>query len=410
MAGWQAAMRCSELLRIALRHTYGAGRGHLSVFMSSLAMAGLVLAIALLLTVLSVMNGFDREMRERILSLVPHITAHAAAGDRDPGALAARLRAHPAVTDATPFVAFQGLLLARGEAQPVAGLGLDEATRRRFVALASGPATAEQGLLLGAAVARRLGLSAGDPVTLVVPSPSGRGSPRTALEQVAAVVTTGTELDEALAVLPLAAASRLAGLDGASSGLRLHTSDIFAVERVRRELLGELPPGYYLTDWTLTHGNLYAAIQLSRRLISVLLLSIIAVAAFNVVSSLVLVVIDKRGAIAILRTLGATPGHIGALFLLQGGLIGLTGALAGAALGLLASLGLPRLVAVLEETLGFRLLATDVYPVSFIPVDVRAGDFLLVAGSALLMCLLAACYPALRAARLAPASVLQADS
>ena len=400
-------MRWAERARIARRYSYGAGRGHLCVFMSSLAMLGLVLAVALLLTVLSVMNGFDREMRERILSLVPHITAHAALGDRDPAALAARLTAHPAVLAATPFVAFQGLMLAGADAEPVAGLGLPADARARFAALAaSRGAGGEPGLMLGVAVARRLGLAPGDPVTLLVPAPASEGAPTTARFAVAALVDSGTELDETIAVLPLATASRLAGLDGAANGLRLHTNDIFDVQRLRQELLGALPPGYYLTDWTQTHGNLYAAIQLSRRLITVLLLSIIAVAAFNVVSSLVLVVMDKRGAIAILRTLGATPADIATLFLLQGGLIGLTGAVIGGALGLAASLALPRAVALVERLLGFRLLATDVYPVSFIPADARAADFLLVCGAALLMCLLAACYPALRAARLAPARVL----
>ena len=403
-------MGVAELARIALRHTFAARQGHLSVFMSTLAMIGLVLAIALLLTVLSVMNGFDREMRERILSLVPHITVHAALGDRDPRVLADTLLAQPAVLKATPFASFEGLAIAGGSVEAVAGLGLEPAALAEFAGLAlNGAPVRDEGLYLGGAVARRLGARAGSTVTLLVPARDGQGAPETAAFPLAGVIDTGTELDEALAVLPLGAASSLAGLAGGASGLRLHTTDLFDVGRIRRDLLPLLPPGYYLTDWTLTHGNLYEAIQLSRRLITVLLLSIIAVAAFNVVSSLVLVVMDKRGGIAILRTLGATPAQVGTLFLLQGGMIGVTGVALGSGLGLLASLGVPKLVATLERAAGFRLLATDVYPVSFIPSDARASDFALVAVAALLMCLCAACYPALRAARLAPAAVLQAD-
>jgi lipoprotein-releasing system permease protein len=403
-------MRGTELARIALRHTFAARQGHLSVFMSTLAMIGLVLAIALLLTVLSVMNGFDREMRERILALVPHVTAHAAAGDRDPAALRATLLGHPDVVEATPFVSFEGLAIGGGVVEAVAGLGLEPEALAAFTALGlGGTSLAGEGLYLGAAVARRLGAAAGDRITLLVPGRDGRGAPESAAFSLAGVIETGTELDESLAVLPLADASRLAGLGDGISGLRLHTTDLFDVSRVRRELLPLLPPGYYLTDWTLTHGNLYEAVQLSRRLITLLLLSIIAVAAFNVVSSLVLVVMDKRGTIAILRTLGATPAQVGGLFLLQGGMIGVTGGMIGCGLGFLGSVAVPGLVAAVERAAGIRLLATDVYPVSFIPSDARGSDFALVAASALFMCLFAACYPALRAARLAPAAVLQGD-
>jgi lipoprotein-releasing system permease protein len=216
------------------------------------------------------------------------------------------------------------------------------------------------------------------------------------------VLHTGTELDRTLAISGLAA---LTGLVGTSTvqGLRLHVTDLFAVAQTSRALLPLLPPGFYLTDWTMTHGNLYAAIQLSRRLISLLLLSIIAVAAFNLVSSLILVVIDKREDIAILRALGARPATIGQLFLLQGALVGIFGSLLGCLGGALFSWLVPRAVSALD----WQLLSTEVYPVSFIPVDLRPLDFLLVGGAAVVLCLLAAVYPALRAARLAPARVLQ---
>lgn len=411
-------MRSSERIAIAWRYSFRGGSGQLASFMSGLAMLGLVLAVAVLLTVLSVMNGFDREMRERILSLVPHITVHAVGGGRGEEGVARRLLAHPDVLSATPFVQFQGLLMRDGGVEAIAGLGLSAAEGRELQAMtenASGEtflAGTQDGLLLGAPLAERLNLATGDSVTLLVPTVSGgRGVTATGTRvfTIRGLLRTGTELDETLAVLSLEAASDLAGLDGAPGGYRLHTADIFRVSEIGRDLSLSVPPGYYLTNWTMTHGNLYAAIQLSRQLISLLLLSIIGVAAFNVVSSLVLVVIDKRSDIAILRTLGAAPRDIAMIFLCQGGLIGVAGALLGGLLGGLLSVAVPWAVNAVERLLDARLLATDVYPVSFIPVDLRAGDFALVALAALLLCLAAALYPAARAARLAPADVLQRE-
>lgn len=411
-------MRGSDRFALATRYTFSGsgGSAQLSSFMSGLAMLGLVFAVAVLLTVLSVMNGFDREMRERILSLVPHITVHALDGvDADDG-LGQQLAAHPDVMSASPFVQFQGLLMREGGVEAVAGLGVEALDGRVLQEMTEDAADAEfldgddSGLLLGAPLAARLGLSTGQRLTLLVPVLSGgRGitSTRTQVFTIRGLLNTGTELDEDLAVVSLAAASSLAGLGGAPSGYRLHTADIFRVSAIANELAGGLPPGYYLTNWTMTHGNLYAAIQLSRQLITLLLLSIIGVAAFNVVSSLVLVVIDKRGDIAILRTLGASPRDIASIFLSQGLLIGVTGAFLGSVLGAALSLAVPAAVSALERLAGSRLLATDVYPVSFIPVDLRFQDFALVSFAALFLCLAAALYPAIRAARLAPAEVLQ---
>jgi lipoprotein-releasing system permease protein len=227
--------------------------------------------------------------------------------------------------------------------------------------------------------------------------------------RLAGVLETRTELDEVAAIVPLALASELAGIGSDVNGLRIVTRDLFDVARIGWELVNNMPPGYYATNWLMTHGNLYSAIQLSRDLIKVLLFSIIAVAAFNVVSSLVLVVFDKQGNIAILRTLGASPGDIAAIFVLQGAMIGLVGVVLGALLGALGSQAVPNLVAGLERLLGINFLNTDVYPVSFLPVDLLLSDVLMVGGIALVMCVVAAIYPALRAARLAPALVLNQD-
>jgi len=211
------------------------------------------------------------------------------------------------------------------------------------------------------------------------------------------------------ALVPIARASELAGLGSAVSGLRIVTRDLFAVSRIGWELVNEMPAGYYATNWMMTHGNLYSAIQLSRDLVTILLFSIIAVAAFNVVSSLVLVVFDKQGDIAILRTLGTAPRDIAIVFVLQGGMIGVVGVALGAAFGAVGSLLVPGLVSELERLLDMNFLNTDVYPVSFLPVDLLWRDILLVGGVAFAMCVVAAVYPALRASRLAPAMILNQD-
>ncbi|PLW82196.1 ABC transporter permease [Kineobactrum sediminis] len=406
-----------ELLRIALRYGFAFGRGYLSTFLSSLSTLGLVLAIALLITVLSVMNGFDKEMRERILAMVPHITLYSQQPLRDWEPLAATLATHPEVVSVNPFVQFDALFLRGREIETATGIGLDAETEGGLLAALSPAQRAEfrarpDSLLLGSGLAARLEVTEGDNLTVIVPragSSNAARDARFASVVLVGIVHTATELDESAAVVRLARASELAGLEGGISGLQLRSRDLFSVDRLGWELLNELPSGFYSTNWMMTHGNLYAAIQLSRDLVSILLFSIIAVAAFNVVSSLVLVVFDKQGDIAILRTLGATGADISWVFVIQGAMIGMVGGILGSLCGVLLSLAIPPLVAGLEQLLGFHFLDTDVYPVSFLPVDILAADILQVAGIALLMCVLAALYPARRAAQLAPALILHQE-
>ncbi|MEM1111079.1 MAG: FtsX-like permease family protein [Pseudomonadota bacterium] len=417
-------MNLATLLRIALRNTFAWGKGYLSSFLSSLSMAGLVLAISLLITVLSVMNGFDKEMRERILGLVPHITIYSHLPMRDWRDVMAQLASDEQVESVAPFVEFDSLFMRGSTIETARAIGLalvdeegGELRQARLLQLLPEDELRAfiadpRGLALGQGLAGRLGVVPGDTVTLIAPAEGNALSARAARFEtltLRAVLRTDTELDQSAAFLALPAAAELAAMGDAVSGLRVTTRDLFAVSDTAWHLLNSLPPGYYSTTWMMTHGNLYAAIQLSRDLVTILLLSIIAVAAFNVVSSLVLVVFDKRGGIAILRTLGAAPRHIALVFLLQGGLIGLVGVVLGTLFGVGLSLSVPQAVAYLEEWLGFRFLNTDVYPVSFLPVDILPRDIAVVAGAAFIMCLLAAIYPAVRAARLAPAAVLQSE-
>jgi len=410
----------TERLRIAVRYTFAFGQGHLSAFLSSLSMLGLVLAISLLIIVLSVMNGFDKEMRERILALVPHITLYSDSPIVDWRNDVALLKSHPQVVAVAPFAQFDALVTRGTNIETVRGIGLDSDEAGSFAPLlpyleaheAARFRAQEDGLILGAGVAQHLGVKVGERLNLIVPGAgrAGQMAPtRFKTVQLSAILNTGTELDQAVALVHLAVASDLAGLHGHVSGFRVTTRQLFAVQQISWELQDSLPPGFYSTNWMMTHGNLYSAIQLSRDLISILLFSIIAVAAFNVVSSLVLVVLDKQGNIAILRTLGATGADIAWVFVLQGGMIGLVGVVLGSIAGALGSLAVPGLVSSLERLLGMRFLNTDVYPVSFLPVDLLARDVITVGGIALGMCVIASIYPARRAAKMAPAMILNQD-
>jgi lipoprotein-releasing system permease protein len=406
-------------LGFALRYTFGIRDGHLSTFLSNLSMLGLVMAIGLLIVVLSVMNGFDKEMRERILSLVPHVTVYSHHPIEDWQEQMAVVAAHPDVVEVSAFTQFDALFMRGSDIETARGIGLDAADdiaiHRLLGDLDPGLRTEflqrPDALVLGRGVAERLGVNPGERLTLIVPGTgqsAGQGARFESL-YLSGLLDTGTELDQGVALVHLPLASRLAGLGEAVNGLRVTTRDLFAVSRIGWELMNNLPSGFYTTNWMMTHGNLYSAIQLSRDLVGFLLLSIIAVAAFNVVSSLVLVVFDKQGNIAILRTLGASPGDIAWVFVLQGAMIGMVGVAVGSALGALGSQLVPDLVVFLERILNMRFLNTDVYPVSFLPVDLLLRDVLVVGGVAFAMCVLAALYPALRAAQVAPAAVLNQD-
>ena len=285
-------MSAAEIFRVALRYTFAFGRGYLSSFLSGLSMIGLVVAIALLVTVMSVMNGFDREMRERILSLVPHVTLYSHYPVEDWEAVKQQVLEHPQVVAANVFGRFDALLINNSEIETAAVLGLDMAPGRLPDELRDylSPAQAEaaaadpDAILLGSQLGLALGVGEGDVLTLVVPSAESLDpqAARFASFNVRGLLTTGTELDNSAALVPLSAVARVRGADRAVEGLRLTTSDIFGASDIGWQLRADLPPGFYATNWMNTHGNLYAAIQLSRDLIAILLFSIIAVAAFNV--------------------------------------------------------------------------------------------------------------------------------
>jgi lipoprotein-releasing system permease protein len=409
-------VRSNQTFRIASRYTLGWRKGYLSSFLSLLSMLGMVLAITLLILVLSVMNGFDREMRDNILALVPQLTIKSWVPPTDWQASGERLLEHPEVIAVAPYVELQGMLVKGREVDTVLAYGIS-APAEEVAGGLTGVLPAQewrdfvaqpQAVLLGKSLARRLSVSVGDRVSLIVPAGQGSGSATHYQHlQVSGLLDSGTEIDESAAFLHLALAAELAGKPGQVDGYRLQLTDLFAAPRVGWELVNTMPPGFYAADWTTTHGNLYTAIQMSRDMVGILLLSIIAIAAFNVVSSLVLVVIDKRSDIAILRALGASPGDINAIFIQQGLIIALVGTVLGTLFGVLASLWVTDIVALIEAFFDVRFLNTDVYPIGYMPSDLRLADVLMINTVAVVLCFLAALYPARRAAKLPPAEALR---
>lgn len=409
-------VRNSQIFSIASRYTLAWRKGYLSSFLSLLSMLGLVLAIALLILVLSVMNGFDREMRENILALVPQLTIKSWLPPDDWQASRDQLLKHPQVVSAAPYVELQGMMVKGNQVETVLVFGIS-AQQEQLAGGITRVVAAQQwqdflvqseGMLLGKALAKRLSLEPGDRATLIVPGVNfSTTSARYRHLQISGLLDSGTEIDESAAFIHLSLAAELAGKPGQVDGYRLQLTDLFAAPRVGWELVNAMPPGFYATDWTMTHGNLYAAIQMSRDLVGILLLSIIAIAAFNVVSSLVLVVVDKTSDIAILRALGASPADINKIFLLQGLIIALVGTVLGTALGVFASLWVTEIVAGIEGIFNVTFLDTDVYPIGYMPSDLRLADVFMINAVAAVLCFLAALYPARRAAKLPPAEALR---
>jgi lipoprotein-releasing system permease protein len=404
---------------IGLRYTRSRQRSRLVSFISLVSIAGLALGVGLLITVLSVMNGFDREMQQRILGLVSHLNLVSYQPVDNWQALAERAETHPGVIAAAPYVALQGMWVGRGRTTPTRLQAVDPVAERRVSIIAehmvdgsldslSGQAS---GVVISQFLARKLGVSTGQKLTLVIPESSNRGQrvlPRMSRFTVVGVYHTGTELDNALALTGLKAGSELAGHAGKVRGLRLKLDDIFLAPEIGRQLAASIAPGrLYSRHWGQTHGNLYHAIQLSRRLVGILLFMIIAVAAFNVISTLIMVVRDKQGDIAILRAMGSSPRQIMTVFMVQGSLIGVIGTVAGVLIGIAFSLTITDLVAAVETVMDIQFLKADVYPVSYLPADLRGSDILLVSAVALGMSFLATLYPSWRAARTQPAEVLR---
>lgn len=399
---------------IGFRYSADRSGNQLVSFLSRLSMIGLILGVALLVVVLSVMNGFDREMRNRILALVPHITLQPwSTQEIDWQQLQKDVEAHSRVVATAPFVQGNAMLIKGGAVEPSIFYGVDPVAEKRVSRIQEyvdldilQPGAA--GVILGKALADRLKVDVADRVTLGVPQAEGRQNVRFVQMTVAAVVATGTELDQQLMLMHIDQARALF-TEAPPVSLRVSVDDVFAAPQIAWELASVHGRDYLLKDWSQQFGNMYHAIQMSRKLVVIMLLAVVAVAVFNVVSTLVMVVNDKRADIGILRSQGASQGDILRIFLTYGAVIGAVGASAGGVIGVLLALGVSDLVAGVENLFGLKLLQSDVYPINYLPSDVRIPDVVMVCATAYVMSLLATIYPAWRASRMAPAEALRSS-
>ena len=384
-------------------------------------MIGLALGVVVMIVVLSVMNGFDHEMRTRVLGMVPHATIESGEPINDWQALASRVKQNKQVEAVAPFTQMQGLLTNNGNVQKILLNAIDPAQERK-VSIIDGfmkqgslddLVAGGFGVVIGDKAATKLGVGMGDKVTFVSPevtvTPAGM-FPRMKRFTVVGIFHVGAgELDGYLGVTNLQDLARLhRWKPDQVQGLRLKFDDLFQAPRTAWSIAQQLGENHYFArDWTRTHGNLYQAIRMEKAMIGLLLLLIVAVAAFNIISTLVMVVNDKKGDIAILRTLGATPGTIMAIFMVQGTVIGVVGTLIGAVVGIFAALNVSAAISALEGLIGHKFLNADVYFIDYLPSQVQSQDVVLVCAAALVLSFLATLYPAWRAARTQPAEALR---
>ena len=401
---------------IGLRYTRARRRDQFISFMSLSSMIGLMLGVAVLITVLSVMNGFDRELKQRILGMVSQSTIHATEPVQNWRKLVQIAEASPGVTAAAPMSQVQGMHTANGQVNGAVITGIapefeknvsilpNFMTQGQMSALSDGG----YGIVLGQQLADVLGVRMGDSVTLVLPEATLSAAgviPRFKRFTVVGLFKVGAEVDGLLAYVHYADAGRLLRIGDRVQGVRLKVDDLFAVRATNERLLATLPPYFYASDWTQTQGSLFNAIKMEKAMMSLLLLLIVAVAAFNIVSSLVMVVNDKKSDIAILRTLGATPGMIQRIFLVQGTAVGLGGTIAGVGLGVLLSLTVSDIAAGYERLMNVRLF--DAYFVNYLPTQLDWFDVTWVGLTAFILSFLATIYPARQAGRIQPAEALR---
>jgi lipoprotein-releasing system permease protein len=397
------------------------GRGFLS-FIATISLGGVALGVAVLIAVLSVMNGFEKELRGRILSLMPHATISAfGSGLGDWQAVADRARDNEAILATAPYIEEQALLIAGGESAGVAVTGilpeLERGVSQLPAQMAAGSFEALQpgayGIVLGSELAKALQLEIGDRVVMAtsqaVVTPLGVMSRMRGFKLVGTFSSGLYEFDRNFAYIHLEDAAKLYRKGSQVTGLRLKVADIFAAPRVVREFALALGGGYYINDWTNKNANFFHNIQLAKSMFFIILSMVVAVAAFNIVSTLVMIVKDKRSEIAILRTMGATPRSILAIFMTQGIGIGLLGTVIGVALGVTLAWSLEWLVRGLEVLLDTKFINAEVYNIGELPAQVIWTDVLKIAVVAFLLCLVSTIYPSWRAARTQPAQALRHD-
>ena len=405
---------------IGLRYTRARQRTRFISVISAFSIIGIALGMTALITVLSVMNGFQREIRTRILGVASHVQLSGPQGTLTRwSTVAAQASRHEQVVAVAPFVAAQGLLTNGAAVRGAFIRGVLPAEEDRVAEFGrhmrsgslNGLKPGEYNVVLGVELARALGAAQGDKVVLV--APQGQVTPAGIVPRLRQFTVVGIfgvdhyEYDSGLALVHLEDAQRLFRLDDAVSGVRLKLKDLFLATGVARELTRTLGPDIYASDWTQHHANFFRAVQIEKRMMFLIVFIIIFVAAFNIVSSLLMAVKDKQSDIAILRTLGAAPGSITKIFLIQGTLIGVAGTLLGLVGGISLALNVETVVPFIENVLGIKFLAKDVYYITDLPSDVQTPDVVITAVVAFLLTLLATLYPSWRAAKTDPVEALR---
>jgi lipoprotein-releasing system permease protein len=408
-----------ELL-IGLRYTRAKRRNHFISFISLISMLGIALGVMALIVVLSVMNGFQKEVRARILGVTPHLQVSAYGGRlHDWPSTLRMVTGDPEVRAAAPYVDGQGMLSLNGSVQGVMVRGIEPAAEDRLTGL-SGKMKAGNlmnlhpggfGIVLGSDLARALGAHLGEKVLLITPqgqiTPAGM-LPRLKQFRVVGIFEVGmAPYDNSLALIDMQDAQVLYRMDGAVSGISARLNDLDRAPQVAAKLEHELPDDLYATDWTRQNANYFRAVQMEKRMMFIILSLIVAVAAFNIVSTLVMAVTDKQADIAILRTLGASPRSIMKIFMVQGVVIGLVGMLLGVIFGIVVALNIGTIVPFIEHLFGVHFLSKDVYYINELPSDLHHRDVVTVAGFSFLISLLATLYPSWRAAQTQPAEALR---
>jgi lipoprotein-releasing system permease protein len=408
-----------ELL-VGLRYTRAKRRNHFISFISIASMLGMAVGVSALIVVLSVMNGFQKEIRARILGVVSHVQISGADNRlRDWSQVAREASANPEVIAVAPFVNGQGLLMLGSAVRGGIIRGIEPKLEQKVVEIGQhmveGSLDAlvpgEFGIVLGAELARALGASVGDKVTLI--APQGLVTPAGILPRLKQFTVVGifridySEYDSGLALVHLSDAQKLYSMGDAVSGVRLKLKDLFKAREVTRDLFTRLRGDLYISDWTRSNANYFRAVQIEKTMMFIILSLIVLVAAFNSVSTLVMAVTDKQADIAILRTLGASPGGIMKIFIVQGAVIGLLGTFLGVAIGIPTALNIDVIVPFLESLLGFRFLSGDVYYITELPSDLQHADVIAITLVSLFLSLVATLYPSWRAARVNPAEALR---
>lgn len=403
-------------LFLGLRYTRAERSNRFISLISLISMVGLTLGVAVLITVLSVMNGFDRELKTRILGMVPQATVSSGEIISDWKGLADKIEKDPEVVAVAPFIELQGMLTSNGQVAGIMVTGVESEYEKNVSIINEHMVegsidTLKDGdfsIVLGESMVEALGLQVGDKVTLVLPeaSPSPAGViPRFKRFTLTGVFNISREVDNLVAFIPMGDAATLLRLPPGAQGVRMKLDNIFLAPQVAQRAANLEPSYLYPNDWTKTHGNLFGAIQMEKAMVGLLLFLIIIVAAFNIVSSLVMLVTDKKADIAILKTFGASPKLITQVFMVQGLVIGVIGTVAGTILGVILALTVGDLLGWINQV--FNLHLFDAYFINYLPTELRWTDVLIITTTSFLLSFLATIYPARRAASIQPAQTLR---